>query len=177
MTLAAELSALRATHFVALILDNEVTVGEFVVAPPLPWARLIQRQGTFQLAEGYPTVLTTEQATREMRNWDDVSLPALVSALPALGQSADYVLIGNNAGQGVSLAQSLPPPLIGRRAAIIYADSLPQRGAYQNLGYQRFWPRRQAVARLLEPAEQATRPLALCFINTIQHDDSNYHDP
>src|SRR3954468_4141134 len=153
MTLAAELAALKAHHFVALILDNEVTVGEFVVDPPLPWARLIQRHGIFQIAEGYPTVLTTEQATGEMRNWDDVSLPALVSTLPALGEAVDYVLIGNNAGQGIPLAQGLPPHLIGQRAAIIYADSLPQRRVYQNLGYQHFAPRRQAVARLQELAE------------------------
>jgi hypothetical protein len=36
MTLASELAALRARHFVALILDNEVTAGEFVAEPPLP---------------------------------------------------------------------------------------------------------------------------------------------
>src|SRR4051794_8951643 len=172
MTPATELSALRANHFVALILDNEVTVGEFVLDPPLPWARLIQRGGIFQIAEEYPTVLTAAQATHEMRNWDDVSLPALVSALPALGDAGDHVLFGNNAGQGVPLAQALPPPLIRQRAAILYADSLPQRRAYQSLGYQYFWPRSQAVARLLERAEQATRPLTLCFVNTIQHDDS-----
>src|SRR5436309_1896272 len=112
MTLATELSALRANHFVALILDNEVTVGEFVIDPPLPWARLIQRHGTFQIAEGYPNLLTAEQATREMRNWDDVSLAALVGALPALGEVVDYVLFGNNAGQGLPLAQGLPKHLI-----------------------------------------------------------------
>src|SRR5215207_11649102 len=109
MTLAKELSTLRATHFVALILDNEVTVGEFVADPPLPWVRLIQRNGIFQIAEGYPSVLTAAQARREMRNWDQVSLPAIVAALPALGEQVDCVLFGNNAGQGLSLAQSLPP--------------------------------------------------------------------
>jgi len=32
---------LSADRFVALILDNEVTVGEFVAAPPLSWTRLL----------------------------------------------------------------------------------------------------------------------------------------
>jgi len=39
-----------ANQFVALILDNEVTVGEFVTSPPLSWARLVQRNGLFQIA-------------------------------------------------------------------------------------------------------------------------------
>src|SRR3954453_2781533 len=100
MTLGVKLARLRANYFVALILDNEVTVGEFVVDPPLPWARLIQRHGVFQIAEGYPSVLTTEQAKGEIRHRDERSLPGLVSPLPALGEAVDYVLIGNNAGQG-----------------------------------------------------------------------------
>jgi len=29
----------------------------------------------------------------------------------------------------------------------------------------------------LEMSASATRPLALCFINTIQHNELNYHDP
>src|SRR5215213_810274 len=99
MTLDNELARLRADYFVVLLLDNEVTVGEFVADPPLPWVRLIQRSGIFQVAAGYPTLLTAEQASREMRNWDDVSLPAIMGALPELGESVDYVLVGNNAGQ------------------------------------------------------------------------------
>jgi hypothetical protein len=177
MTLADELSTLRANHFVALILDNEVTVGEFVTDPPLPWVRLIQRNGMFEVSEGYPTVLTAEQAKFEMRNWDDVSLPAIVGSVPELGEAVDYVLFGNNAGQGVPLAEGLPRRLIADRAAIMYANSLPQRSAYENLGYRGFFPREQAAARLLELAKVEGRPLALCFINTIQHDESNYHDP
>jgi hypothetical protein len=74
MTLADELIALRAHHFAALVLDNEVTVGEFVTDPPLPWVRLIQRNGLFQVSEGYPNQLTAAQARLETRNWDDVSL-------------------------------------------------------------------------------------------------------
>jgi len=98
-----------ADHFVALILDNEVTVGEFVIAPPLPWTRLVQQNGVFQIAGGYPNVLTAAQAKFEMKNWDEVSLPAIRSALAELDGSVDYLLFGNNAGQGLPLAQSLAP--------------------------------------------------------------------
>ena len=145
MTLDSALATLRANYFVALLLDNEVTVGEFVVDPPLPWVRLIQRDGVFQVAAGYPTLLTAEQANREMRNWDDVSLPAIMAALPDLGRSVDYLLVGNNAGQGLPLAQRLPRDLILDQAAIIYASSLPQRSAYEQLGYRHFLLRRQGL--------------------------------
>ena len=36
MSIITELKDLRAQQFVALILDNEVTVGEFVTGLPLP---------------------------------------------------------------------------------------------------------------------------------------------
>ena len=88
----------------------------------------------------------------------------------------DYVLFGNNAGQGLPLAQSLPGALLNR-AAVIYANSLPQKSAYEKLGYRTFFRRSEAVAQLLELAKKANRPLTLCFINTIQHNEFNYHDP
>jgi len=175
--MAIELSQSWANQFVALILDNEVTVGEFVTTPRVPWSRLIQRNGIFQIAEGCPTLLTTKQAKFEMRNWDEVSLPAIMGALEELGGTVDYVLFGNNAGQGLPLARSLPLNLAGNRAAIIYANSLPEKSAYERLGYRAFFRRSEAVARLLELAKNASRPLALCFINTIQHNEFNYHDP
>ena len=177
MSFPSELSQLLANQFVALILDNEVTLGYFVTTPPLPWFRLIQRDGIFQIAEGYPTFLTTEQAKFEMRNWDEVSLPAIVRGLAELDDPIDYVLLGNNAGQGLPLAQSLPTNLAGNRAAIIYANSLPEKSAYERLGYRVFFRRSEAVGRLLDLAKNASRPLALCFINTIQHNAFNYHDP
>ncbi len=121
-----ELKRISADRFVALILDNEVTVGEFVTTPPLPWIRLVQQSGIFQVAEGYPTVLTAAQAKFEMRNWDEVSWPAIARALAEL-DAVDYVLFGNNAGQGLPLAQSLAPKLIADHAAIIYANSLPEK--------------------------------------------------
>ena len=172
-----ELLRLSTDQFVALILDNEVTVGHFVTTPPLPWSRLIQRNGIFQIAEGYPNVLTPAQAKLEMRNWDEVSLPATMRMLTELDDSVDYVLFGNNAGQGLPLAQSLSPSVIGNRAAVIYANSLPQKSTYERLGYRTFFRRSEAVARLLELANNAGRGLALYFINTIQHNELNYHDP
>ena len=168
---------LRADQFVALILDNEVTVGEFVTSPPLPWTRLVQRNGIFQVAEGYPNILTMAQAKFEMTNWDEVSLPAIMRALAELDNAADYVIIGNNAGQGLPLAQTLTMQLVSERAAIIYAQSLPEITAYQKLGYRTFFRRSEAAARLAEQAHNAGRPLALCFVNTIQHNQFNYHDP
>jgi hypothetical protein len=172
-----ELRRLSGDRFVALILDNEVTVGEFVVTPPLSWTRLIQRNGLFQVQEGYPNILTAAQAKFEMKNWDAVSLLDITRGLAELDDSVDYVLFGNNAGQGLPLAQCLPPNLIANRAAIIYANSLPERSAYERLGYRAFFRRRETVSRLLDLAENAGRPLALCFVNTIQHNEHNYHDP
>ena len=177
MTLAADLAARRIDCFLALILDNEVTVGEFVAEPPLHWTRCIQRGGIFQVAEGYPTLLTEAQAKLEMRNWDDVSLKAITAALPALAESVDYILFGNNAGQGLPLAQSLPSNLIGDHAAVIYAESLPQMSRYQKIGFRNFLRRSEAVERLVEQAAKSQRPLELLFINTIQHNETNYHDP
>jgi hypothetical protein len=173
----SELLRLSADRFVALILDNEVTVGEFVATPPLSWSRLIQRHGVFQVAEGYPNLLTAVQAKFEMKNWDTVSLPDIARALRELDHSADYVISGNNTGQGLPLAQSLAPHLIANRAAIIYANSLPEKSAYEKLGYRVFFRRSEAVVRLLDLAKNAGRPLALCFVNTIQHNQHNYHDP
>ena len=172
-----ELPRLLADQFAVLILDNEVTVGEFVATPPLSWTRLVQRNGIFEIAEGYPTVLTAAQAKFEMRNWDEVLLPAIMRTLKELDGAVDYLLFGNNAGQGFPLAQSLPPNLIANRAAIIYANSLPEKSAYERLGYRTFFRRSEAVARLLELAKNASRPLVLSFINTIQHNEFNYHDP
>jgi hypothetical protein len=172
-----ELLRLSAGRFLALILDNEVTVGEFVTAPPLPWIRLVHRNGRFQAGEGYPGVLTTEQAKFEMKNWDEVSLPAIARALAELASPIDFVLFGNNAGQGLPLAECLPANLIASRAAIIYERSLPEKSEYERLGYRVFFRRREAVVRLSDLAMKADRPLGLCFVNTIQHNDRNYHDP
>ena len=81
MSIVSQLTQARASQFVALILDNEVTVGEFVTAPPLPWARIVQLNDVFQIAEGYPNSLTAAQAKFEMKNWDDVSLSGIARIL------------------------------------------------------------------------------------------------
>jgi hypothetical protein len=172
-----EMVPLAGSHFVALILDNEVTVGEFVTNPPLSWTRLVQSQGIFQAPEGYPTVLTAAQAKFEMKNWDEVSLACIMRTLAELDESVDYVLFGNNAGQGLPLAESLPPNLMRHRAAIIYANTLPEINTYERLGYRSFFRRSKAASRLLELAKSTNRPLALYFINTIQHNEFNYHRP
>jgi hypothetical protein len=173
----AELGHLRKDHFLALILDNEVTVGHFVTVRPLPWLRLVQRAGVFQKGEGYPNELTAAQAEFEMTNWDEVSLPAIGRLLAELDDSSDYVVIGNNAGQGLPLARNLPAQFANSRAAVIYAQRLPELKQYEQLGYRTFWRRDQAVMHLLELARQAGRPLALAFVNTIQHNETNYHSP
>lgn len=164
-------------HFLVLILDNEVTVENFVTAPPLPWARLVNRAGSYRVSEGYPCLLTTEVAKREMRNWDTVHLPAIIQTLKDLGDGIHCVVFGNNAGQGFSLAENLPTQWRKEKAAIIYARSLPEISDYEALGYSAFVPRGDLVSYVREQAEAAGRPLALAFINTIQHDASNYHDP
>lgn len=171
-----ELERLSNDYFVALILDNEVTVGEFVTDPPLPWTRLVQQNGIYQFASGYPTELTAAQARFEMRNWDEVSLPAIMRGLAELDGGMGCVIFGNNAGQGLPLAQSLAPTLISDRAVIIYGRSLPERSAYEQLGYRTFFRRSETVSRLLALAKKAAQPLALCFVNTIQHNQHNYHD-
>ena len=177
MSIITELTTLRARQFVALILDNEVTVGEFVIEPPLPWARIVQQRGVFRIAEGYPTVLNAALGKAEMRNWDEVSVPGIVKTLAEIADAADYVIIGNNAGQGLPFAQAVPQELRAARSGIIYARSLPEQSAYRRLGYQNFFRRHETVPRLRAAAETTNRPLALYFMNTIQHNTMNYHDP
>lgn len=177
MAISKEVVQLRTTHYLALILDNEVTVGEFVTAPPLPWRRLVEDNGVFEIADGYPNLLSAQQAAFEMKNWDQVSLPAVVRTLANLDDAVDYVVFGNNAGQGLPLAQNLAAHLVADRAAIIYADSLPEISAYKSIGFRNFYRRSATVTRLAELAKNAGRPLSLSFINTIQHNELNYHDP
>jgi len=177
MSVSTEIARAWRDQFVVLILDNEVTVGEFVVQPPLPWLRLVQENGVFRVGQGYPTVLSAAQAKFEMKNWDQVSWPSIQRALAEINGDVDYVLFGNNAGQGLPLARSLAPDLIAGHAAIIYANSLPEKKIYEQLGYRTFFRRSESVSRLLAASASAARPLALCFINTIQHNELNYHDP
>jgi hypothetical protein len=177
MTLIDDLAHWKNDRFIALILDNEVTVGEFLTDPPLPWRRIVHDAGAIRVADGYPNQLTAAQAKFEMTNWDQVSLPAIARFLAESGGLMDYVIFGNNAGQGLPLAQALPKDVISNRAAVIYATSLPEKTAYERLGYGSFWRRSETTPRLLKLAKDAGRSLSLLFINTIQHNELNYHDP
>jgi hypothetical protein len=177
MTVSTELSPYFAGQYVALILDNEVTVEHFVTTPPLPWIRLVDQGDGYRVSDGYPRLLTAEEARREMRNWDLVSEPRVIQTLKNLGEEVDTVVIGNNAGQGLPLAESLPKERRGTKAAIIYARSLPEIKEYKAAGYTTFIRRAGLVSHVNGLAQAAGRPLALAFINTIQHNASNYHDP
>ncbi len=177
MTVSFELSILFRGRYGVLIMDNEVTVGHFVAAPPLPWSRLTKGDSAYRVADGYPTPLTLEQTRKEMKIWDQVSLPGIIQTLKDLGDSTDYVVIGNNAGQGFPLACCVPQGFRETSAAIIFGESLPEIKDYENEGYRTFLKRKMLVSHLTQLAVKANRPLALAFINTIQHDASNYHDP
>lgn len=177
MNLAAQLRQARSTQFVALILDNEVTVGEFVREPPLPWARIVQKGGVFAIAAGYPKPLTAALGKAEMKNWDEVSLPGIMKSLAEFADAVDYVVIGNNAGQGLPLAQAVPQPLRATRGGIIYASSLPEQSAYERLGFVNYFRRSETAPRLSAAAETTGKPLHLYFMNSIQHNTMNYHDP
>ena len=177
ITPATELARHFDGHFRVLILDNEVTVDAFVTDPPLPWARLTASDGVYRIGKGYPTPLTAAEANREELNWDRVSEVAIREALSGLDETIDLVAFGNNAGQGLPLADALPAPLRGMRGVIVYGSSLPERPAYEAAGYGRFCPRSDLVAHLNEAAKATGRPPALGFINTIEHNEQNYHTP
>jgi hypothetical protein len=178
VTVAGELDRHFAGHFRVLILDNEVTLDAFVADPPLPWARLVAPEGgQYGIGAGYPTLLTAEQAKREALNWDRVSEPAISAALRDLGEAVDMAVFGNNAGQGLPLAEALPQALRGTRGAIVYGRSLPERADYEAAGYRQFSARGEILALIAAAAAAAERPPALAFINTIEHNERNYHAP
>ena len=177
MNFDAELSLLFSHQYGVLLLDNEVTVGHFVTQPPVVWSRLVQQDGVYQVPHGYPVPLTAEQAQREMRIWDPVSIPGIMTALQQLRESVDTIVIGNNAGQGLPLAEKLPAILRGSRAAIIYGESLPETRAYQESGYSTLLKRSALLNHLFSQSKSARLPLAVAFMNTIQHDASNFHEP
>src|SRR5215208_3660035 len=100
MTLINDLAQWKNDRFSALILDNEVTVGEFITDPPLPWRRIVHDAGAMRVADGYPNQLTAAQAKFEMTNWDQVSLHVIARFLSESGGLVDFLVVGNNAGQG-----------------------------------------------------------------------------
>lgn len=177
MTLDHELAPHFAGRFGVLILDNEVTVSHFVGDPPLPWARLTARDGVYRIGDAYPRPLTAAEAVREGLDWDRVSEEAIRAALESLGEGADLIAFGNNAGQGLPLAEALPVSLRAERGIIVYGRALPERAQYEAGGYRQFCPRAELLARISEMAAAAGQTPALAFINTIEHDERSFHAP
>lgn len=177
MTISVELATFFPEHFRVLILDNEVTLDAFIAEPPLPWARLTATDGAYRVTGNYPTVLTKAESDREEMNWDRVSQDRICSGLQALDAGVDVVAFGNNAGQGLPLAGALPAALRGEHGIIIYGSSLPEQPVYEAAGYRRFCARNDLLSVVAPLAKTAGRPLALAFINTIEHNDQNYHAP
>ena len=174
MKISDQISRLFPGCFKVLILDNEVTLDAFITEPPLRWARLINQDGQYTIPDIYPTVMNKKESDREEMNWDRVDLGLLRTNLEDLNHSVDLVAIGNNASQGLPLANSLPPTIRSDNAAVIYGTSLPEQSIYQGIGYNTFCPRDD----LLRTAAQRTeKEIALCFINTIEHNEQNYHAP
>ena len=174
MKIADEINRLFPGYFTILILDNEVTLDAFITEPPLKWARLVNQNGQYTIPKNYPTSMTKDESDREEMNWDRVDLVVLRTNLKELDHSVDLVAIGNNASQGLPLAEDLPPTIRSDNAAVIYGASLPEQAIYEAIGYKTFCTRDD----LLKTAAQRTeKEIALCFINTIEHNDQNYHAP
>lgn len=172
-----ELSQLWPDKYIVLILDNEVTLEHFVADPPLPWVRLVHSMGDYRIAEGYPKVLDGAQAKSEMKNWDQVNPSGIGGVLSRPERGVDCFVLGNNAGQGLPMASVLDDTRRAAQAVVIFGTSLPERDRYERLGYGDFCARDEVRPLLLERARAADRGLALAFINTIQHNEFNYHDP
>jgi len=177
MSIRTEISRKLGRCFTVLILDNEVTLDAFVVEPALKWARLINLSNAYTAPHQYPTRLTKQESDREEMNWDKVDLNHLQAEIAALDYSIDFVAIGNNASQGMPLAKALPPKLRKNNAAIIYGSSLPEQSIYQGLGYQNFCPRENLIKLVQSLAQESRKEPALAFINTIEHNNQNYHTP
>jgi hypothetical protein len=177
MTISIQLATYFPNHFRVLILDNEVTLDAFISDPPLPWVRLMGFDDGYRVAQGYPTALTKAESDREEMNWDRVSNAAICAGLGELDGMVDMIAFGNNAGQGMALADALPVSLREEHGIIIYGSSLPEQSAYEAGGYRQFCARDELLSVVAPLAKQAGRQLALAFINTIEHNEQNYHTP
>ncbi len=176
MTIAEELTGIFRSHYRVLILDNEVTVDAFVTDPPMPWARLVAGDGGYRVGDGYPGVLTNAEADREELNWDGVSEDLICSGLAMMTDDIDLIAFGNNAAQGLPLARALPMAHRSR-GGILYGRSLPEQAEYEALGYGKFCARTGLSGIVASEAAKAGRKPALGFINTIEHNERNYHTP
>ena len=145
MKIAEQIDQIFPGCFTILILDNEVTLDSFITDPPLKWARLINENRQYLIPKNYPTSMTKAESDREEMNWDRVDLNVLRASLSELDSSVDLVAIGNNASQGLPLAEALPTTMRADNAAIIYGTSLPEQPIYQAIGYQTFCTPRRIV--------------------------------
>ena len=177
MSICLEINEKLDQCFTVLILDNEVTLDAFVTEPALKWLRLVNSGGAYTTPHQYPTRLTKQESDREEMNWDKVDLDRLQAEMATLDNSIDLIAIGNNASQGLPLAKALPATLRKNNAAIIYGASLPEQSLYSGLGYQNFWPREKLIEMTRPLAQKNKREIGLAFINTIEHNDQNYHAP
>ena len=111
-----------------------------------------------------------------MRNWDEVSLPAIMRGLAELGRGVGCVVFGNNAGQGLPLAQSLAPSLISEAPRLSTPRVFPSGAPTSNSATGHFsdGARRRHDCSLSPEKRPA---LVTRFVNTIQHNRHNYHDP
>ena len=175
MTISEQLISHFPNHYRVLILDNEVTADAFVIEPPLPWVRLMSDGGPYLVNKGYPTVLDLAEADREELNWDAVDNLLINSELQSLDEVVHLIAIGNNAGQGMPLAKSVPQSLRSHRGVVIFGSSLPEQSQYEALGYSQFCARTGLLSLAIPLA--AGLPIALAFINTIEHNNQNYHAP
>ncbi len=75
------------------------------------------------------------------------------------------------------LSESVPETLRATRGFVVYGSTMPERQAYDAAGYGHFCTRADLVAHIAEAAEAAHRPPSLGFINTIEHNERNYHTP
>ncbi len=177
MSISSEIKQKLDQCFTVLILDNEVTLDAFIAQPALKWLRFINLSGAYAAPHQYPTRLTKQESDREEMNWDKVDLKHLQAEIAALDTSIDLVAIGNNGSKGLPLAEALTPKLRNTNAAIIYGASLPEQSIYQDLGYKNFHQRANLLAFAQLLAQQNKKEIGLAFINTIEHNNQNYHAP
>ena len=177
MSLKTEIAHRYADHFTVIILDNEVTLEAFVKTPPFIWTRLIKTEAGYIASEEYPTLLTKEESDREEMNWDEVDLNLIQLEIGELDRCDGLIAIGNNAAQGLPLAKAIPTSLRENNSIIIYGTSLPEKPEYESLGYDKFCCRADFLTYLDHLQLSPEKKIALIFINTIQHNELNYHQP
>ena len=164
-------------NYGVLILDNEVTLNAFVADPPLKWARLIFQGDSYVTDQGSPTLLTNKKADQEKLNWDHVSSKNIKAFIKKIDNRMGLIVFGNNAGQGYPLALALSKKMRSKRGVVVYGISLPEREAYEKLGYNIFCRRNELLHIVRQRALAVSLSPSLIFINTIEHNHQNFHAP